>query len=385
MRTSGSIAPDWQAVISRLSRSIDLDATARETGALVRRRCVADAATLLRLALAYGPGSMSLRSAAAWAGMNDVASLSDVALLKRLRGATDWLGDIAGALVAQASAGCSLRQARRLRIVDGSSISRPGSAGTDWRIHAAYEPALARFTHLEISDAHGGEAFSRVPLRQGDIVLGDRAYARAPSLDKVVSAGADFIVRTGWATIRLTTPDGEVVDWNAIYAPMRPGEVSEIDVVAEHSGHTLKGRGKPLFRARLIVKRRDAQAAEKAEKAARLGHQRRRRKQALQPMTITAAGFVMVLTSIPAEQMSAADILETYRLRWQVELAFKRLKSILGIHKLPAKDERLARSWLLAHLIVALMIDEAVTDVLDSPPCADETSDTRLAVAVEAA
>ncbi|TIP09218.1 IS4 family transposase [Mesorhizobium sp.] len=373
MRTTDSIETDWQALISRLSQSIDLDATARETGALVRRRCVADAATLLRLALAYGPGGMSLRSAAAWAGMNDVASLSDVALLKRLRGAADWLGDIAGALVEEASVGYSLTQARRLRIVDGSSISRPGSAGTDWRIHATYEPALARFTHLEISDAHGGEAFSRVPLREGDLVLGDRAYARAPSLEKVVSAGADFIVRTGWTSVRLTTLDGELVDWSAIYEPMQPDEVREIDVLAEHSGRKLKGRGKPLFQARLIVKRKDAQAAEKSEKAARRSHQRRRYTQTMQPMTITAAGFVMLLTSIPAKEMSADEVLETYRLRWQVELAFKRLKSGLGIHKLPARDERLSRSWLTAHLIVALMIDEAVTDVLDSPPCEDET------------
>ncbi|MER9580909.1 hypothetical protein [Mesorhizobium sp. M0276] len=163
----------------------------------MRRRNVADAATLLRLALAYGPGGMSLRSAAAWAGVNDIASLSDVALLKRLRGAADWLGCIAGALLEDACAKSTVPKGRRLRIADGSSISRPGSAGTDWRLHATYEPALARFTHLEISDVHGGESFSRVPLRQGDIVVGDRAYARAPSLEKVALAGADFIVRTG--------------------------------------------------------------------------------------------------------------------------------------------------------------------------------------------
>ncbi len=351
----------------------------------MRRRCIADAATLLRLALAYGPGRMSLRSAAAWAGINDVANLSDVALLKRLRGAADWLGDIAGALVDDASVECPLTKVRRLRIADGSSISHPGSAGTDWRIHATYEPALARFTHLEISEAHGGEAFTRTPLRPGDIILGDRAYARAPSLEKVVSAGADFIVRTGWTSVRLTTLDGEVIDWNATYAPMRPGEVRQIDVFAEHSGRKLKGRGKPLFRARLIVKRKDAQAAEKSLKAARKSHQKRRYNQTMQPMTITAAGFVMLLTSIPTEEMSAAEVLETYRLRWQVELAFKRLKSGLGIHRLPAKDERLARSWLTAHLIVALMIDEAVSDVLDSPPCEDETALDAFPVAVAAA
>ncbi|WP_292464947.1 transposase [Mesorhizobium sp.] len=102
-------------------------------------------------------------------------------------------------------------------------------------------------------------------------------------------------------------------------------------------------------------------------------------------MTLTAAGFVMLLTSIPADELAADEVLQTYRLRWQVELAVKRLKSGMGIHKLPARDERLARSWLTAHLILALMIDEAVTDVLDSPPCEDETTHSAIAVHLEAA
>ena len=382
MRTNDSIETDWQALISRLSQSIDLEATARATGALVRRRNVADAATLLRLALAYGPGGMSLRSAAAWAGVNEIASLSDVALLKRLRAAADWLGDIAGALLQDACAKSAAPTGRRLRVVDGSSISRPGSAGTDWRLHATYEPALARFTHLEISDARGGESFLRAPLRQGDIVVGDRAYARAPSLEKVVSAGADFIVRTGWTSVRLTTPDGQRVDWNAIYEPMQLDEVCEMNVLVEHSRR--KGQDRPPLRARLIVKRKDEKATQKAQKAAKRGNQRRCSNR-LQPMTLIAAGFVMLLTSVPADELTADEVLRTYRLRWQVELAFKRLKSGMGIHKLPARDERLARSWLTAHLILALMIDEAVTDVLDSPPCEGETTQGAIAVPLEAA
>lgn len=372
MRTIDSIEPDWQNLISKLSRIIDLDTTARERGALLRRRIVQDGATLLRLALAYGPGGMSLRSAAAWAGLNDVANLSDVALLKRLCGSADWLGDIAGALLADASKAAPSTGSRSLRIVDGSSISQPGSVGTDFRLHATYEPALSRFMHLEITDAHSGEAFARVPLRAGDIIVGDRAYARAPSLEKVIAVGADFIVRSGWRTIRIVTTDGRPIDWNATFGPMQVGEVREIDVFVEHSGHKQKGRGKPLFQARLIIKRKDTEAAARSLKSAISGHQRRRASQAMLPTTVVAAGFVMVLTSIPATDMTAEAVLDVYRLRWQIELAFKRLKSGLGIHKLPAKDSRLARTWLMAHLILALMIDEAVNDVLDSPPCGDD-------------
>ena len=57
-----------------------------------------------------------------------------------------------------------------------------------------------------------------------------------------------------------------------------------------------------------------------------------------------------------------------------MELAFKRLKSLLGLDRLPAKSAALARSWLLAHLILALLIADAARDLLAFPPCADSTA-----------
>ncbi|MFT4013252.1 MAG: transposase [Paracoccus sp. (in: a-proteobacteria)] len=264
------------------------------------------------------------------------------------------IGRLAGGhrrrVVAQGFGSGKCRSSRRLRIVDGSSISRPGSAGTDFRLHAAYEPALARFTHLEFTDVHGGESFSRIPIVPGDIVLGDRAYARAPALHEVVSAGADFIVRMAWSNVRLTSLDGRLIDWNAIYGTMMPGDVCEHEVLVEYSGPGCRQRGKSMH-----------------------------------PLTVATSGFLLLLTLIPASEITAEDVWKTYRLRWQVEIAFKRLKSGLGIHKLPARDERLSRSWLMAHLIVALLIDEAVSEVLDSPPCEDDIPCVRVIVAVEAA
>ncbi|HEX4098845.1 MAG TPA: IS4 family transposase, partial [Caulobacteraceae bacterium] len=46
----------------------------------------------------------------------------------------------------------------------------------------------------------------------------------------------------------------------------------------------------------------------------------------------------------------------------------KRLKSLLHIDRLPAKDERLARAWIFAHLIVALLVEDLSPDLRDSPP-----------------
>lgn len=86
---------NWSAILAHIGKPEELDTSARNAGALTRRREIRDAATLLRLGLAYGPGGMSLREVTAWAQLHDVATLSDVALLKRLRNAADWFGILA--------------------------------------------------------------------------------------------------------------------------------------------------------------------------------------------------------------------------------------------------------------------------------------------------
>ena len=105
----------WRELLSRLPNNLDLDRSARQYGALKRRRVVRDGATMLRLALAYGPGGMSLRSAAAWSAGCDIAHLSDVGLMKRLKGASDWLNYIAASLLNDDVRGRHTE--RRLRVV----------------------------------------------------------------------------------------------------------------------------------------------------------------------------------------------------------------------------------------------------------------------------
>jgi IS4 transposase len=85
---------------------------------------------------------------------------------------------------------------------------------------------------------------------------------------------------------------------------------------------------------------------------------------------MTAARYLMVVTSLDAEQYPARKVLALYRMRWQIELAFKRLKSLLRFDRLPAKDKDLARTWLNSHLLLALVLDKLTQQALDSPPCA---------------
>jgi len=370
MQVSPLLGQEWPELAASVSAAIDLDATARCSGALVRRRGVRSAEGLLRLALAYGPGRLSLRSAAAWAGLVGLAALSDTALMNRLRHAAAWLGEVAGALLRRRLGLPSTPgplAGRRLRIADASTIVAPGGAPA-WRLHATYDPAAGCFSNLELTDLHGAEGFDRTAWQPGEVALGDRCYARPPALRRLLAAGADFVVRTGWMRLRLLGSDGAPLAWDRIFDRLAVGEVADMAVRVDTSGKGGKSRGKATFPARLVVLRLAPAAAARAAKAQHRRQSRCRADRPLQPTTVRAIGYLMLVTSLPAEKVTAAEVLQAYRLRWQIELAFKRLKSLLGLNRLPAKGEDLARSWLLAHLVLALLIEDQTRDILDFPP-----------------
>jgi hypothetical protein len=88
----------------------------------------------------------------------------------------------------------------------------------------------------------------------------------------------------------------------------------------------------------------------------------------LDPRSLVAAGFMVLVTSLP-DEIPAAEIYAAYRLRWQIELAFKRLKSLLHIDRLPTRTMAGSLSWLHAHLILLLLTEDICQDFLESSPC----------------
>jgi IS4 transposase len=364
MEIRSDILDHWLEVRSRLPADFNLDATARARGAFTRARGVRDAETLLRLALAYGGCGMSLRETCAWAEAAGIASLADPSLLVRLVKAAPWLGDVVTALIAaQAKVPVGRWAGYRLRALDGTSICQPGADRTTWRLHVGYDLATGQVDQLELTDVHGAENLQRLTYAPGDVVLGDRCYARPRDLRPVIDAGADFIVRTGWNSLRLLQPQGGPFDLFATLAAQteQEGEVQ----VRIHEGTTGAQPPQPLI-LRLVIRRKDPEQAEADQK--RLLKDAKKRGKQPDPRSLEAAKYILVLTSLPPETFSTADVLALYRFRWQIELAFKRLKSLAGLAGLPAKNPKLAQAWIYARLIVALMAEQIAGQVPDSSP-----------------
>jgi len=351
---------DWPAVLSLIEPAIDVEDSARASGALTRKRQIRSGSDLLRLALAYGPGGQSLRQTVAWAEYQQIASLSDVALLYRLRDSADWLAQIAGALLRRREATAAKTLGLRLRVIDGSVISPPGR-GPRWRLHAVYDLAEERLSAFELTGARGAEALERASIGPGELVMGDRVYARPGGLHHIAEAGGDYLVRAGNRSLRLADAQGRPLDLAAVLDRSDRDGSCDLDVFVLDAS----GKRQPL-RSRLVVIKKPPEAVEKSRKRALRESQRGGHKN--DPLSLRCAEHVLLVTSLDRKKADVEQLGGLYRLRWRIELAFKRLKSLLSLDRLPAKDEGLARTWILAHLILALLIEDLNPELRDSPP-----------------
>jgi hypothetical protein len=253
----------FPAFLARLPAGLDLEALARGTRAFRRARGVRSGTDLLRLALAWACGGYSMRRVAAWAGEQGIATLTDEALIQRLHGAGGYLAAVTGELLTQVGAAPSWH-GRVFRVADSSSLSKPASKGTDWRIHGVYDLGAGGFSHLEITDSHGAEALDRGAPVTGEVRAADRGYANAQAWQRFLQthpADVDFIVRMRWNTIRLVDPTGalfDIIAWLRTRAP--ESETHEMTAWAQSGKHR-----KPI-EIRLIARRKTPEAIEKAHK-----------------------------------------------------------------------------------------------------------------------
>jgi IS4 transposase len=235
-------------------------------------------------------------------------------------------------------------------------------------LHTVHDIGAQRFRTTEVTDRSVAERLDVGIIETGEIRLGDRVYGRYRDLAAVTAAGADYVVRLSANALKLETLEGKRLDRAALCRRAEREGVQEVAVrIADNDG------GPPLA-ARVIVV---PLPPEKAE-AARRQMRRKARKAGYTPSAdaLVTAGYVMLITSLPAADWPAERVLDLYRQRWQVELAFKRLKSLLDLERLRAFDSKLVNAWSHAVLIIALLIDlarpSAQTEGPDSPRSAPD-------------
>jgi len=83
-------------------------------------------------------------------------AVSPVAVFKRLRASEEWLRWLAQQMRGQQRLAMPT-QGRPVRVVDGTSVSEPGSTGTDWRVHYVINLANLQCDFFAITSVQSGE------------------------------------------------------------------------------------------------------------------------------------------------------------------------------------------------------------------------------------
>ena len=341
------------------------EAAARSLGALKRSRRIRDPATLLRCLLVHLADGCSLTETSARVRAAGWAEVSSVALFKRLRAAEQWLRWLAEQLWRQARPAPAVL-GRRVRAVDATTVDEPGRTGSVWRLHYAVNLADLQCDHFQLTSIAVGERFQRVPVERGDLLLADRAYGTPPGVGYVGAAGGDVRVRSNLRMLPLFTASGRRLGILTRLRSLRVGQVRAWPAWVQIGRRRIAGR--------LVAVKRSAAATHRARQRLRRRANRRQRK--VSAASWEAARYVFVWTSLTAQTYPAEMVMELYRLRWQIELTFKRLKSLLGLGQLPKHTDGSARAWLHGKLFVALLVERLIEEAsvfspwgytLDSP------------------
>ena len=344
---------DWPILLSFFPD--DWVELASSTNALKGLRKDKAAENYMRTLLMHIGCGYSLRETVTRAKLSNLADISDVALVKRLRKAKDWLHSICVALFEEQGICINKSSDFQARLFDATNVKEPGKTGSLWRIHYSVQlPSLTcDFFKLTATKGQGtGESFFQYSIKKGDYIIADRGYSTASGIHHVVSKKAYVMVRVNTQILRIHNLKCRKFSLlKNVQAIKKAGTVRSWNVL-------IPGRSGENVRGRIC-------AIRKSNEAIKIAHEKLRRKaqkkgHALKPETLEYAKYVIVFTNYPDDSFSDNDVLEWYRIRWQVELVFKRFKSIAQLGHLPKHSDDSSKAWLYGKLFVALLTNKLV-------------------------
>src|SRR5438270_1109321 len=342
---------NWRVLTALLPRG--WQQMALRYGAVERLRGFSSPEVLLRTLMLHVAQGYSLRETVVRAKMADWADVSDVALLKRLRNSEEWLRALCIDLFRENGV-CRPDKAisAPIRVVDGTIVREPGKTGSQWRILYSLKLPSLMCDFFEVTAVAGegnGESLSRLPVAPHELILADAGYCSIAGIEYVRRRNAHVLIRVNPQSFVAYSPRGRrICLLSRLRTLSKVGQSREWRVI-------LRGRNSS-FAGRLCAVRKSDDAIQQAHR--RLHRRASRKQMATRPGTLELAKYVLVFTTRP--DGSASDVLELYRMRWQVELVFKRLKNLAQLGNLPKHDDRSSRAWVYGKMLVALLVQKLI-------------------------
>lgn len=277
-------------------------------------------------------------------------SMSDTAWKKQLTKAAPIFASVAMRLTEQRCGETSERLFgySKAYALDATVIPAQGLSGDAYRLHTQYSLLENTVSKIHITNCHSAESVRHYDIAMGALYIADRAYGKTPQLARLIDEGADFIFRISPQTVRLFS-DSSCDTKLDIQALLRKSSVSVFCWFKQK---------KRIYRMKLIVAPIPEEKHDKMEK--RLRRRASRKQHTLSERTIELNKWIFLATSL-REDVNDAEILMAYRRRWQIELFFKRSKTLLCFHKLRRSTKQYMHTAVLLFTAVALVLSAAVS------------------------
>jgi len=322
----------------------------KKQNAVQRWRGVKTPADLMLLILIHLLNGTSLLEISVIAHAAKLGEMSDVAFMKRLAQCKDWFVSICASLVAKSMEDYkqpSWLSGKTVVSIDASDVVEKGRSRRTYRLHYMFDIFKMSSLQCKVTTQSVGESLFNFVMKPDMIVIADRMYSNVKAMLHCISAGADYILRVRKNSFKACDHNGNTLDLLSIFEQLKDGEYADLKAVAVSKD----GTSLPV---RVCAKRKTAEQIEKTMKKLL------ERKGTITDKAKEFNKYIVVVTSL-TDEISAEQVLFAYRLRWQVEIHFKRLKSILDLGDLPKKTLENSLSWLNGKLMVALLIEGVIS------------------------
>lgn len=322
-------------------------AMAHEFKAFSRARKIKTPQDLLRVVLLYCGLDYSERAIAGNLALLGTR-LSDSAIHGRLKACLPWVKALLPQML-YPTAGEPGGPRRRFIVIDGSTVQSPGAKATQYRLHIGLDLVTLEVSHLLISEVTTGESLRHFGLGPGEVGVVDRGYCHPQAVAATVQAGGHVVMRFNPHNMPVYHEDGRVLDLMAALKKQASRRtLCTIPVWVGPAEQRVQGW---LHAYRLPPEQANQARAACRKRNSKKGH-------TPQAKTLYLAAWVLVWTSLAPEELAAPSVMQLYRLRWQVELAIKRWKSLLDADALRARyGSPLALVWLHGKLLYALLLE----------------------------
>jgi hypothetical protein len=335
---------------------------AKELGALQRAREIKTPEELLRLNLLYLTEGKSMAGTSAITNLSSESTMSKIAVFKRIQNSGRWLQWMCETICRKA--GLLIEKPQWLKgknalLIDGSEDVKSGANRQCFMLHYCIELFTLGAREFLITDGRTGERLANFKeLGKDDIVVADRAYGTAPGIAYLRERSVGYVLRLRSSALRIYDEKGDEIDLAVRFSGLMAWRYGDI------AGYCrINGEAVPV---RVCAVRKDIFNEWKGLQRLKKENQRKRGGKTVSALQEEYNKYIIVVTSI-GKEATAMQVLDLYRARWQIEIAFKRLKSLFRYNEMPARKPENIKTWFYGKLLLTALCETLVNTGRFSP------------------